>query len=92
MELLKRILNYPVACEESCRRTPGEREASTAVSVDAAGDVFAAGTLRNIGSAPAFTVMKFSGADGTERWRRLINGSANAGDGPKPSPSIPREM
>jgi hypothetical protein len=48
-----------------------------AVTVDTAGDVVAAGTITNTGTGQDFTVLKLDGASGAERWRQIINGSAN---------------
>jgi uncharacterized delta-60 repeat protein len=57
---------------------PNSSDVAFAVAVDAAGDVVAAGFTQNTGTDPAdFTVVKLSGADGTELWRQVINGSAN---------------
>jgi outer membrane protein assembly factor BamB len=53
---------------------------ATAVGVDAAGDVFAAGSLTNAESNSDFTVIKLAAANGTERWRRVLNGTANGFD------------
>ena len=39
-------------------------------------DVVAAGFTENTGSGFGFTVVKFSGDQGTELWRQVINGSA----------------
>jgi hypothetical protein len=51
-----------------------------AVTVDAAGDVVAAGVITNTGTELDFTVIKFSGASGAERWRQVINVTANSND------------
>ena len=53
---------------------------ATAVGVDASGDVFAAGSLTNAESDSDFTVVKLAAANGVERWRRVLNGSANGSD------------
>ncbi len=55
-------------------------DAALAVTVDGAGDVVAAGFTTNTGTLRDFTVVKFSGADGTELWRQVINGTANDND------------
>jgi hypothetical protein len=44
-----------------------------AVTLDAAGDVITAGYIRS-GTWKDFTVVKFRGTDGTELWRRQIDG------------------
>src|SRR5262249_35819825 len=49
---------------------------ANAVAVDWAGDVVAAGVTRTIVLDDDFTVIKFSGIDGSELWRQVINGSA----------------
>jgi Big-like domain-containing protein/putative pyrroloquinoline-quinone binding quinoprotein len=51
-------------------------DSARAVAVDGAGNVVAAGVTRSSGSSTGFTVAKFNGADGTELWRRVINGTA----------------
>ena len=54
-----------------------------AVTVDATGNVMAAGSIaHNISSQinTAFAVLKFRGSDGQELWRQEINGSANEED------------
>ncbi|HJQ84151.1 MAG TPA: hypothetical protein VKA21_08750 [Candidatus Binatia bacterium] len=43
-----------------------------AVAVDATGDVAAAGRLVNVGPKRNFAVVKLSGADGSETWRRNV--------------------
>lgn len=51
-----------------------------ALAVDPAGHVVAAGELRNAETDSDFTVLKLDGANGAERWRRMINGTANGFD------------
>src|SRR5262245_34104900 len=52
-----------------------------AVTVDRSGDVIAAGFTRNSGlGLNDFTVVKISGANGTELWRQVVNGAANGED------------
>jgi outer membrane protein assembly factor BamB len=46
------------------------------VTVDASGDVLAAGYLSNFGSSWDFVVAKLSGATGTELWRMEADGSS----------------
>jgi hypothetical protein len=53
---------------------------ASAVAVDAAGDVVAAGWTSNAGSGLDFTVVKLAGASGTEHWRYVFNGPANGDD------------
>jgi len=65
--------------------TANERDEAFAVTTDAVGDVVAAGITNRMEVCPYpffcfdlsdFTVVKFSGADGTELWRRVIKGTA----------------
>ena len=51
-----------------------------AVTVDAAGDVIAAGHVFNVISSDDFTVMKLDGVTGSELWRHVVNGTANFPD------------
>ena len=57
-------------------------ESVWAITVDPQGDVYAGGSLGSRYDSPAFTVIKLSGADGLERWRRIVEpnsaGSARA--------------
>jgi hypothetical protein len=55
--------------------TANESDSAHAVAVDAAGDVIAAGSLVNTGTGSAFTVVKFDGASGAERWRQVTPGN-----------------
>lgn len=56
-------------------------DAAYAVTLDPAGDVLAAGMTVNSGFGDAdFTVTKLAGVDGTERWRRIIDGGAHDWD------------
>jgi len=52
---------------------------ANAVTVDAAGNVVAAGHIHahNTGTSSEFTVVKFDGASGAEFWRNMINAGAN---------------
>ena len=50
-----------------------------AVTVDAGGDVVAAGATTT-GGFSDFTVAKLSGPSGARLWRRVINGPGNAND------------
>jgi len=52
---------------------------ANAVTVDARGDVVAAGTIENRGSGSDFFVVKLAAASGAERWRQEIAGTAPAG-------------
>jgi outer membrane protein assembly factor BamB len=45
---------------------------ANAVAVDAAGDVFASGFLANTATGSDFTVVKFDGRTGAERWRQVL--------------------
>ncbi len=49
--------------------TANGSDEATAVAVDGAGNVVAAGSTRNTGTFNDFTVIKFNGATGTELWR-----------------------
>ena len=60
--------------------TASGKDAAHAVRVDATGDILAAGALQNAGTDLDFTVVKLSGADGSEVWRREINGTASGPD------------
>ena len=61
--------------------TVNRNDQALAITVDAADDVITAGFTQNGGTALGdFTIIKSSGVDGTERWRQVINGTANADD------------
>ena len=53
---------------------------ANALALDGAGNVFAAGFLTNSGTGSDFAVVKLSGANGAELWRRVVNGAINAAD------------
>jgi hypothetical protein len=55
-------------------------DAATAVAVDAAGNVVAAGYLATTGGARDLAVVKLDGGDGHELWRRVIAGAFAGGD------------
>ncbi len=55
------------------------RDSAVAAAVDAAGDVFVVGTLHNEISDRDAVVVKLSGSDGTEVWKRVFTGSAIGG-------------
>ena len=57
--------------------TAGSGDQGFDVTLDGSGDVVAAGRTDNTGRAWDFTVVKFSGASGTELWRYERNGTAN---------------
>jgi outer membrane protein assembly factor BamB len=64
----------------------GSVEAARAVALDAAGDVIAVGGIEGTTTAPFrstsdLAVVKFDGQTGRERWRFLLNGTADDGDG-----------
>ena len=61
--------------------TANDIDRAEAVTVDAAGDVVAAGSTLNTGTSEDFTVVKFRGTDGAVLWSRNINGTANLEDG-----------
>ena len=58
----------------------GGEDRANAVSVDAAGDVIAAGVVRNKVSRADFVVVKRARDDGRELWRAVVNGTANGDD------------
>ena len=61
--------------------TANNFDLANAVTVDAAGDVVAAGGTENIGTGLRdFTVVKLAGATGVELWRQEIDGTANGID------------
>ena len=69
------------AWQSNINGTANGNDRALAVTVDAAGNVIAAGFTRNSGTAlDDFTIIKSSGVDGTELWRQVINGTANADD------------
>jgi hypothetical protein len=53
---------------------------ATAV-VDGAGDVVAAGTMRNLDTLDDLLVLKLDGGTGAERWRQVIDGTSTVEDG-----------
>jgi len=53
---------------------------ASAVAVDGAGNVVAAGVTRNAGTGADFTVIKFDGASGAVLWSQAIDGTANGFD------------
>jgi hypothetical protein len=55
-------------------------DVAQAVTVDAAGDVLVAGMTSNAGTGGDFTVVKFSGSSGAERWRAVIDGTGTSND------------
>jgi len=60
--------------------TANGRDRASAVAVDGAGNVVAAGFTTNTGTGRDFTVIKFDGTSGAELWRQAINGTANGSD------------
>ena len=60
--------------------TANAGDGATSVTVDASGDVIAAGVLQNGSSSYDFAVVKLAGATGAEIWRKEINGTANSID------------
>ena len=68
------------AWQTNVNGTANSFDEARAVTVDGAGNVIAAGTTRNTGTAADFTVIKFDGTTGQELWRQAINGTANADD------------
>jgi len=55
-------------------------DVANAVTVDAAGDVLAAGWTNNSTSQLDFIVVKLAGANGAERWRYGLDGTTNTAD------------
>jgi hypothetical protein len=60
--------------------TAGGGDLAFALAVDSDGNVVAAGAIQNTATDNDFAVIKFSGADGVELWRKEINGSVNGSD------------
>lgn len=52
---------------------------ASAVALDTAGNVVAAGQIASSGTNLDFTVIKFDAMSGRERWRRTISGTAGSG-------------
>jgi len=70
VELWRQVINGPVLFADF----------AFAVAVDGVGNVVAAGSTTNTGTAgtgPDFTVIKFDGTSGVELWRQAIDGTAN---------------
>ena len=55
-------------------------QAALSNAIDNAGDVVVAGTTVLGETGHDFTILKFSGSDGSEVWRQLINGGSNGED------------
>jgi len=55
-------------------------ELARSVAVDQAGNVVAAGFVRNARTCGDFVLAKFDGESGAELWRQVINGTANQAD------------
>ena len=55
-------------------------DTASAVTVDDAGNVAAAGRIINSNSPPDFAVIKFDGETGDELWRQILNGTLNDDD------------
>jgi len=68
------------AWQATIKGSGGGEDRGNAVSVDAAGDVIAAGVVRNKASRADFVVVKRARADGRELWRAVVNGAANGDD------------
>src|SRR5262249_30673528 len=45
-----------------------------AIAIGPGGDVFAVGLIENVGTGGDFLVVKVAGREGTQRWRRVIDG------------------
>jgi hypothetical protein len=59
---------------------PNSYDAASAVVVDGAGNVVAAGTTQNLNAASDFTVVKLDGATGANLWREVVIGNADGWD------------
>ncbi len=68
------------AWQATIKGNAGGEDRANAVSVDAAGDVIAAGVVRNRASRADFVVVKRARADGRDLWRAVVNGTANGDD------------
>jgi hypothetical protein len=68
------------AWQATIKGSAASEDRANAVSVDAAGDVIAAGVVRNKASRADFVVVKRARADGRELWRAVLNGPANGDD------------
>jgi len=66
--------------KQSINGTANGFDAASALTLGSAGSVIAAGQTENAITGPDFTVIEFAGADGSEKWRRVINGSADGPD------------
>ena len=79
--LLLGACNLMVACSTgwqiNVNGTANGLDSARAVTVTNADDVVAAGFTENTGTGFGFTVVKFSGRQGKELWRRVINGPTN---------------
>lgn len=60
--------------------TASLNDLARSVRIDAAGDVIAGGQLQNSSTGGDFVVVKVSGSNGAELWRRQINGTGNLDD------------
>jgi S1-C subfamily serine protease len=73
-----------ISGEELWRRVINENEGAgdwaVSVAVDLSDNVVAAGWLVDFRTQNDLSVMKLRGADGSEIWRKVINGAANEGD------------
>ena len=55
-------------------------DTALAITVDAAGDVLAAGVIDNSDTGPDFMVIKLAGTNGGEAWRTIIDGPGTEDD------------
>jgi len=55
--------------------TPGGEDYGAVLTVDAAGDVLAGGSIDNAGTGHDFALVKLSGSDGSEQWRYVLDGT-----------------
>ena len=55
-------------------------DVANAVAIDAAGDVIAAGVIRNTGSDADFPVVKLNGTTGEVLWRAVTSDSGSPND------------
>jgi len=73
-------ITLPPLWQQEINGTASSFDGASAVTVDAAGNVVAAGTTVNTNTSNDFTVVKLSGTSGAPLWHQEINGSANSFD------------
>jgi hypothetical protein len=76
--ILLRMFSAAVAWDANVEDGVSGNDRALAATMDAAGNVIAAGVTQNSGTGPGdFTIIKLSGVDGTELWRQVIHGTAH---------------